>query len=67
MPWLKDPLEAIGRALPAIENAVRRAVDGFWHVARAEGFDWIRDPALKGLAMVRLAKVGSQGQRRPSA
>jgi hypothetical protein len=49
------------------ENSVRRAVDGFWRVARADGVDWIRDPALKGLAMVRLAKASSQERRRPSA
>ena len=49
------------------ENTVRRAVDGFWRVARADGIDWIRDPTLKGLAMVRLAQASSQARRRPSA
>jgi putative DNA-invertase from lambdoid prophage Rac len=49
------------------ENSVRRAVDGFWRLARADGIDWIHDTALKGLAMVRLAKAGSQERRRPSA
>jgi len=46
------------------ENTVRRAVAGFWRLARADGIDWIRDPALKGLAMVRLAQAGSQGSKR---
>ena len=49
------------------ENTVRRAVAGFWRLARADGIDWIRDPALKGLAMVKLAQASSQERRRPSA
>jgi putative DNA-invertase from lambdoid prophage Rac len=49
------------------ENTVRRAVDGFWRVARTDGVDWIRDPTLKGLAMVRLAQASSHERRRPSA
>jgi hypothetical protein len=49
------------------ENSVRRALDGFWRLARTHGVDWIRDPALKGLAMVRLAQASSQGRRRPLA
>ena len=49
------------------ENSVRRAVDGFWRLARTDGIGWIRDPALKGLAMVRLAQASSQERRRPSA
>ena len=47
------------------ENTVRRAVDGFWRLARADGIAWIRDPALKGLAMVKLAKASSQERKRP--
>ncbi len=49
------------------ENSVRRAVDGFWRLARAEGIDWIRDPALKGLAMVRLASACAQERGKPPA
>jgi DNA invertase Pin-like site-specific DNA recombinase len=49
------------------ENSVRRAVDGFWRLARTDGVDWIREPALKGLAMLRLAQASSQERRRPSA
>jgi DNA invertase Pin-like site-specific DNA recombinase len=38
------------------ENTVRRAVDGFWRLVRAEGVEWIGHPAVKGLAIVRLAQ-----------
>ena len=49
------------------ENTVRRAVDGFWRLARADSVDWICDPTVKGLVMVRLAQAGSQERKRPSA
>ena len=37
------------------QSTVRRAVDGFWRLVHAEGTQWISDPAVKGLAMMKLA------------
>ncbi len=37
------------------ESTVRRAVDGFWRLVHTEGADWIGDPAVKGLARLRMA------------
>jgi hypothetical protein len=44
------------------ENTVRRAVDGFWRIVRAEGVEWIGNPAVKGMAMVKLAQAASEGR-----
>jgi DNA invertase Pin-like site-specific DNA recombinase len=42
------------------ESTVRRALDGFWRLAHTEGTDWIDDPAVKGLAMLKMAAAVSQ-------
>jgi hypothetical protein len=42
------------------ESTARRAVDGFWQPVRLEGVQWIADPAVKGMAMVRLPQASSQ-------
>ena len=46
------------------ESTVRRAVDGFWRLVHAEGTDWISDPALKGLARMKMAATVSQASKR---
>jgi len=43
---------------------VRRAVDGFWRLVHTEGTDWISDPALKGLARMKMAATVSQASKR---
>ena len=46
------------------ESTVRRAVDGFWRLVHTEGTDWISDPALKGLARMKMAATVSQASNR---
>ncbi len=46
------------------ESTVRRAVDGFWRLVHTEGTDWINDPAVKGLAMLKKAAGRSQASKR---
>ena len=46
------------------ESTVRRAVDGFWRLVHTEGTDWISDPALKGLARMKMAATVSQASKR---
>jgi len=46
------------------ESTVRRAVDGFWRLVHTEGTDWISDPALKGLAMMKMASAVTKASTR---
>jgi DNA invertase Pin-like site-specific DNA recombinase len=46
------------------ESTVRRAVDGFWRLVHTEGTDWICDPAVKGLTMMKMAAAVSQASKR---